>query len=158
MRQRYDAAIARAVAELRVLAELCLPLVRPGGHWVAAKGAAPADEVQAAGRAISKLGGELAGVELVDSGAQVEGGREWRPGWLPCLAMSCRACSPACLPVHCCCACRVSVAPTAGAVRPRPPSPAEAPEGWRTAVVVRKPRPTPREFPRRPGTPAKKPL
>lgn len=61
-------AIARAVAELRVLAELCLPLVRPGGHWVAAKGAAPAGEVAAAANALGKLGGRLLAVEEVDSG------------------------------------------------------------------------------------------
>jgi len=51
-----------------VLAELCLPLARVGGHWVAAKGASPAEEVASAKGAISKLGGSLMGVEEVDSG------------------------------------------------------------------------------------------
>lgn len=34
----YDVAIARAVARMGVLSELCLPMVKPGGHWLAAKG------------------------------------------------------------------------------------------------------------------------
>jgi 16S rRNA G527 N7-methylase RsmG len=68
--QQYDLAVARAVAETRVLAELCLPLVRPPlGIWVAAKGAAPDAEVRAAGNALAKVGGRLLGVELVESWA-----------------------------------------------------------------------------------------
>jgi hypothetical protein len=37
--QSFHLVTARAVAELPVLAELCLPFVAPGGAWVAAKGA-----------------------------------------------------------------------------------------------------------------------
>ena len=69
LRGAHDVAVARAVAELRVLAELCLPLVRRGGHWVAAKGAAPGAEVDAARPGLGRLGGRLLAVEEVDSGA-----------------------------------------------------------------------------------------
>lgn len=69
LREAHDVAVARAVAELRVLAELCLPLVAVGGHWVAAKGAKPQEEVAAAGHAIKELGGTLLWVEEVDSEA-----------------------------------------------------------------------------------------
>ncbi|WIA21622.1 hypothetical protein OEZ85_000804 [Tetradesmus obliquus] len=69
LRDAYDLAVARAVAELRVLSELCLPFVRPGGLWVAAKGAHPQEEVAAAKPALAKLGGKLQAVELVESWA-----------------------------------------------------------------------------------------
>ncbi len=59
-RERYDWATARAVAELRVLAELLLPLVRAGGRALAQKGASAAEELAAAGRAIAALGGGAA--------------------------------------------------------------------------------------------------
>ena len=41
LREAYDLSVARAVAETRVLAELCLPFVRVGGLWVAPKGPGP---------------------------------------------------------------------------------------------------------------------
>eukprot|EP00191_Tetraselmis_sp_GSL018_P024958 CAMPEP_0177622592 /NCGR_PEP_ID=MMETSP0419_2-20121207/28358_1 /TAXON_ID=582737 /ORGANISM="Tetraselmis sp., Strain GSL018" /LENGTH=90 /DNA_ID=CAMNT_0019122901 /DNA_START=766 /DNA_END=1035 /DNA_ORIENTATION=+ len=58
-REAYDVAVARAVAEMRLLNELCLPLVRIGGLLVAAKGPDPSEELQAAGRSLSELRGEL---------------------------------------------------------------------------------------------------
>lgn len=64
-REQHDVAVARAVAELRVLAEYVLPLVRVGGRFLAPKGADVASEVAAAQHALVLLGGELVAVEPV---------------------------------------------------------------------------------------------
>ena len=58
-RERYDWVLARAVAEMPVLAEYLLPLAAIGGHAVAQKGASAPEETQAAANAIRKLGGEV---------------------------------------------------------------------------------------------------
>lgn len=58
-RESYDLAVSRAVARLRVLAELCMPLVREGGRFVAMKGALVQEELAEAARAIALLGGEV---------------------------------------------------------------------------------------------------
>ena len=65
-REQYDVVVARAVAELRILAELCLPFARPGGVWVAAKGPdSKGAEMAAASRAVSILGGGVLSVRDV---------------------------------------------------------------------------------------------
>ncbi|MBQ7386986.1 MAG: 16S rRNA (guanine(527)-N(7))-methyltransferase RsmG [Clostridia bacterium] len=56
-REKFDYATARAVAELRVLTELCLPLVRLGGQMIAMKGKNAEFELSGAKRAIATLGG-----------------------------------------------------------------------------------------------------
>lgn len=99
-REQYDLAVARAVAELRVLAEYCLPLCRVGGRFLAPKGAQIERETQAAAQAIRLLGGRLIAVEPVE---------------LPGVEL-------------------------------------------RTLVVVEKVRPTPPQYPRAVGVPAKRPL
>lgn len=58
-RERYNVAVARAVSELRVLAEYTLPLVKVGGQVVVQKGQDPAAEVRAAANALNILGGRL---------------------------------------------------------------------------------------------------
>lgn len=66
-REQYDVAVARAVAELRVLAEYLLPLVKVGGTMVALKGPDVREEVEGARRAVEVLGGgdaQLAGLAL----------------------------------------------------------------------------------------------
>jgi 16S rRNA (guanine527-N7)-methyltransferase len=64
--EHYDVAVARAVAELRVLAEYCLPLCRIGGRFLAPKGARIEDELLAALPAIAQLGGRLVAIEPVE--------------------------------------------------------------------------------------------
>ena len=56
-REQYDWAVARSVAEMRVLAEYLLPLVRVGGKMLAQKGAQAAEETATAATAIHKFGG-----------------------------------------------------------------------------------------------------
>jgi 16S rRNA (guanine527-N7)-methyltransferase len=58
-RQKYDWAIARAVAIMPVLAEYLIPLVRVGGAAIAMKGESAPAEVQTAEHAIHVLGGHL---------------------------------------------------------------------------------------------------
>ena len=55
-RERYDIACARAVANLPVLCEYCIPFVKVGGYFVAMKGASVKDEADAAQNAFKILG------------------------------------------------------------------------------------------------------
>ena len=61
-RESYDLATSRAVAALPVLCELCLPLVRLGGQFLAMKSARSDEELEGAMDAIEKLGGRLSDV------------------------------------------------------------------------------------------------
>lgn len=58
-RERYDWALARSVAEMPILAEYLLPLVRKGGYCLAQKGENAPAEVRGAEAAITMLGGRL---------------------------------------------------------------------------------------------------
>ena len=55
-REQFDLVTARAVARLSVLAELCLPLVKVGGRFIAMKAANALDELKDAQKAIDILG------------------------------------------------------------------------------------------------------
>ncbi len=58
-REKYDFAVARAVANMRVLSEYCLPYVKVDGQFVAMKGATAKEELAEAGKAISILDGKI---------------------------------------------------------------------------------------------------
>ena len=56
-REKFDVVTARAVAEMRVLSELCLPYAKIGGEFIAMKGKNAEFELAGAKKAISMLGG-----------------------------------------------------------------------------------------------------
>lgn len=55
-REQFDIVTARAVARLSVLAELCVPALKVNGKFIAMKGAAAADEMSDAKKALETLG------------------------------------------------------------------------------------------------------
>lgn len=58
-RHMFDVVTARAVAQLNVLSELCLPLVRTGGQFIVMKGKKAQEELDESKFALDLLGGEL---------------------------------------------------------------------------------------------------
>lgn len=57
--ENFDLVTARAVARLNILAELCLPLVKLGGYFIAMKGQEGNEEYNEAKKALALLGGKL---------------------------------------------------------------------------------------------------
>lgn len=100
-RHSFDLVLARAVAKTSVLSELCLPLVKTGGQFIAMKGPNAETELREAKNAIELLGGELDSIFTFD------------------------------LPED---------------------------QGERNIVRILKRRQTPKQYPRKPGTPNKSPL
>jgi 16S rRNA (guanine527-N7)-methyltransferase len=70
-REHFDVAVARALAPMPVLAELCLPLVRVGGRLLAQK--TETEDLDASARSIDALGGALRGVASARSAARSSG-------------------------------------------------------------------------------------
>ena len=62
-REQYDLAVSRAVAQMNVLSEYCLPYVKVKGTFVAYKGGDVKEEILASENAIRLLGGRLQKVE-----------------------------------------------------------------------------------------------
>ena len=70
-REMFDVAVARALAPMPVLVELCLPLVRVGGRLLAQKTAHK--EMEDATLSIERLGGRLTEVVAAPSNARQAG-------------------------------------------------------------------------------------
>ena len=74
-RESFDIVTARAVARLNILAELCMPLVKLNGYFVAMKGTVASEEINEASNAIGILGGKIVErikFELPDSAGERE--------------------------------------------------------------------------------------
>ncbi len=63
LRERFDVAVARAVAAMPVLSEYCLPFVKVGGCFLALKGPDADREKAEAARGIGVLGGKVTGID-----------------------------------------------------------------------------------------------
>ncbi|MEK4749931.1 16S rRNA (guanine(527)-N(7))-methyltransferase RsmG [Niallia circulans] len=100
-RETFDIVTARAVARLSVLSELCLPLVKVGGTFVAMKAASAKEELEAGKKAVNLLGGKV------------------------------NATHAFLLPME---------------------------ESERNIITIAKEKPTPKKYPRKPGTPNKEPI
>ena len=59
LREKCDVATSRAVANMSVLSEFCLPYVKVGGNFIALKGPAVDQEIEESRNAIGTLGGKL---------------------------------------------------------------------------------------------------
>ncbi|KGG54461.1 16S rRNA (guanine(527)-N(7))-methyltransferase RsmG [Lactobacillus sp. wkB10] len=57
-REQFDIVTARAVANMAVLSEYCLPLVKKNGNFIALKGPKAEDELNSSQKALKSLGGK----------------------------------------------------------------------------------------------------
>lgn len=73
-RESFDYVSARAVANLNVLSELCIPFVKVGGYFIAMKGQQGKSEIEAARQAIALLGCKIEDIQeanLIDGSNRV---------------------------------------------------------------------------------------
>ncbi|WHH57255.1 16S rRNA (guanine(527)-N(7))-methyltransferase RsmG [Petroclostridium sp. X23] len=64
-REEFDVSISRAVANLSVLAEYCLPLSKVGGYFISMKGPDVTEEMNESKNAIHVLGGEIVDIKKI---------------------------------------------------------------------------------------------
>ena len=62
-REQFDVVTARAVANMAVLSEYCLPLIKENGNFIALKGPKAEDELKSARKALKVLGGKVIAVK-----------------------------------------------------------------------------------------------
>jgi 16S rRNA (guanine527-N7)-methyltransferase len=65
-REKSDVVVSRAVANLAVLSELCIPYIKVGGYFIAMKGPSVDDEIKEGKNAISILGGNIEDIIKID--------------------------------------------------------------------------------------------
>lgn len=59
LREKFDLCVSRAVANLSTLSEYCLPFVKENGCFISYKSEKVTEEIEAAGKAITLLGGKV---------------------------------------------------------------------------------------------------
>ena len=72
LREKFDLVTSRAVANLSVLSEYCIPYVKVGGTFLAYKSSESIEEIESAKSAISKLGGRVTVKTLPLPGTEIE--------------------------------------------------------------------------------------
>lgn len=65
-REKFDFVIARAVAPLVILLELCLPFIKVGGMFIALKGSRAIEEIKMAKTALKKLDAEIVEINKIN--------------------------------------------------------------------------------------------
>ncbi|GMQ63856.1 16S rRNA (guanine(527)-N(7))-methyltransferase RsmG [Vallitalea maricola] len=65
-REQFDICVSRAVADLSILSEYCIPFVRCEGYFIPYKSSKSNDEIEISRNAISKLGGFLEETQNVE--------------------------------------------------------------------------------------------
>lgn len=63
MREKYDFAVSRAVANMAVLSEYCIPFVKVGGYFIPYKTGTVEEEITQGKKAIQILGGKIEKIE-----------------------------------------------------------------------------------------------